>query len=147
VKFYATVASISEGSPSFILLATGILERSDVSHSRTIHQHCCHTRSRTLHTQSLSPRSGIGPHHQLYAALSDLSYKGEKRDKETALFSYAAAAEYKQDISISSQAQNSQHSSEPPGYPGPRLHNLLLSRVNARTSSPRTSIIASRSTR
>jgi hypothetical protein len=58
VKFYATVASISEGSPSFILLSTGILERSDTSLSRTIHQRCCFTRSRTLHTQSLSPRSG-----------------------------------------------------------------------------------------
>jgi hypothetical protein len=66
----------------------------------------------------------------MYAALSGLSSKGEKRDKETAMFSYTAAAEYKQDISISSQAQNSQHSSEPPGYPEPRLHNLLLSRVD-----------------
>jgi hypothetical protein len=53
VKFYATVASFSEGSASFILLATGILERSDTSLSRTIHRRCCRTRTRTLHTQSL----------------------------------------------------------------------------------------------
>jgi hypothetical protein len=32
-----------------------------------------------LHTQSLSPRSGIGPRHQLYAALSGLTSKGEKK--------------------------------------------------------------------
>jgi hypothetical protein len=100
VKFDATVASIPEGFPSFILLATGILERSDTSLSRTIHRCCCRTRSRTLHTQSLSPRSGIGPRHQLYAALSGLTSKGRKGDKEAALVSYAAAAEYKQDISI-----------------------------------------------
>jgi hypothetical protein len=100
VKFYATVASISKGSPSFILLVTGILKRSDASLSRTIHQRCCRTQSRTLHTQSLSPRSGIGPHHQLYAALSGLTSKGRKRDKEAALVSYAAATECKQDISI-----------------------------------------------
>jgi hypothetical protein len=100
VKFYATVASISEGSPSFILLATGILERSDASPSRTIHRCCCHTRSRTLHTQSLSPRSGIGPRHQLYATLSGLTSKGRKGDKEATLVSYAVAAiEYNQDIS------------------------------------------------
>jgi hypothetical protein len=90
-KFYATVASISEGSPSFILLSTGILERSDASLSRTIHRRCCRTRSRTLHTQSLSPRNGVGPRHQLYAALSGLSSKGRKRDKEAARVSYAAA--------------------------------------------------------
>jgi hypothetical protein len=87
------VASFSEGSPSFILLATGILERSDASFSRTIHRRCCRTRTRTLHTQSLSPRSGIGPHHQLYAALSSLTSEGRKRDKEAALVSYAAAEE------------------------------------------------------
>jgi hypothetical protein len=100
VKFYAIVASISEGSPSFILLATDILERSDASLSGTIHQCCCRTQTRTLHTQSLSPRSGIGSRHQLYAALSGLTSKGRKIDKEAARVSYAAAAEYKQDISI-----------------------------------------------
>jgi hypothetical protein len=42
----------------------------------------------------------------------------------------------------SSQSQSSQHSSEPLGHPGPRLQNLLPSRVDARTSSPRTSMIA-----
>jgi hypothetical protein len=52
-----------------------------------------------MHTQSLSPRSGIGPRHQLYAALSVLASKGRKGDKEAALVSYAAA-EYKQDISV-----------------------------------------------
>jgi hypothetical protein len=94
------VASISEGSPSFILLATGIFERSDASLSRTIHRRCCRIWSHTLHTQSLPPRSGIGPRHQLYAALSGLTSKGRKGDKEVALFSYAAAAaEYKQGIS------------------------------------------------
>jgi hypothetical protein len=98
-KFYATAAIISEGSPSFILLATGILERRDASLSRTIHRRWCRTRSRTLHTQSLPPRSGIGPHHQQYAALSGLTSKGRKRDKEAAMFSCAAAAEYKQGIS------------------------------------------------
>jgi hypothetical protein len=36
----------------------------------------------------------------LYAALSGLTSKGRKRDKEAALVSYAAAAEYNQDISI-----------------------------------------------
>jgi hypothetical protein len=81
VKFYAAVASFSEGSPSFILLATGILERSDTSLSRTIHRRCCRTWTRTLHTQSLSPRNGIGPRHQLYAALSGLASKGEKKRK------------------------------------------------------------------
>jgi hypothetical protein len=42
--------------------------------------------------------SGIGPRHQLYAALSGLTSKGRKGDKEAALVSYAAA-EYNQDIS------------------------------------------------
>jgi hypothetical protein len=92
-NFYATAASISEESPSFILHATGILERSDTSLSHTIHRHCCRTRTRTMHTQSLSPRSGIGPRHQLYAALSGLTSKGKKRDKEEARVSYVAAAE------------------------------------------------------
>jgi hypothetical protein len=141
------VASFSEGSPSFILLTTGILERSDASLSRTIHRRCCRTRTRTLHTQSLSPRSGIGPCHQLYAALSGLTSKGRKRDKEAARVSYAVAAEYYQDISIKFPTQSSQHSSKPPGHPGLRLHNLLLSRVDARTSSPRTLMIAITSTR
>jgi RNase P subunit RPR2 len=93
VKFYAAVASISEGSPSFILLATGILERSDTSFSRTIHRRYCRTWTRTLHTKNLSPRSGIGPRHQLYTALSGLTSKGRTRDKEAALVSYAAAVE------------------------------------------------------
>jgi hypothetical protein len=84
VKFYATVASFSEGSPSFILLTTGILERSDTSLSRTIHLFCCRTQTCIVHTQSLSPRSRIGPYHQLYAALSGLTSKGRKRDKEVA---------------------------------------------------------------
>jgi hypothetical protein len=75
-----------------MLLATGIIERSEASLSRTIHRRCCRTRTRTLHTQNLSPRSGIGPRHQLYAALCGLSSKGRKRDKEVALVSYAAAA-------------------------------------------------------
>jgi hypothetical protein len=82
VKFYATVASISEWSPSFILLATGILERSDASLSRTIHRRCCRTRTRTLHTQSLSPMSGIGPRHQLYVTLSGLTSKGKKETRK-----------------------------------------------------------------
>jgi hypothetical protein len=86
VKIYATVASLSEGSPSFILHSTGILERSDASLNRTIHRLCCHTRSRTLHTQSLSPRSGIGPCHQLYAALSGLTSKGEKETRKRLWF-------------------------------------------------------------
>jgi hypothetical protein len=93
VKFYATVASILEGSPSFILLATGILERSDTSLSRTIHRRCCRTQTRTLHTKSLSPRSGIGPRHQLYLALSGLTSKGRKKDKVAARVSYATEAE------------------------------------------------------
>jgi hypothetical protein len=79
VKFYATVASISKGSPSFILLATDILERSDASLSRTIHRRCCRTRTRTMHTQNLSPRNGIRPRHQLYAALSGLLLREKKR--------------------------------------------------------------------
>jgi hypothetical protein len=45
VKFYVAVASISEGSPSFILLAPDILERSDASLSLTIHQRGCRTRT------------------------------------------------------------------------------------------------------
>jgi hypothetical protein len=111
-KFYATVAIFSEGSPSFIFPATGILERSDASLGRTIRQCCCRTRPRTLHTQSLSPRSGIGPRHQLYAALSGLTSKGRKRGKEAALFSCAAATEYKQGISINiPKPQVSPHSS------------------------------------
>jgi hypothetical protein len=118
-KFYTTVAIFSEGSPSFILPATGNLERSDTSLSRIIRWRCSRTQSRTLHTQSLSPRSGIGPRHQLYAALSGLTSKGRKRDKEAALVSCAAAAEYKQGISISiPKSQVSQHSSEPPGHSG-----------------------------
>jgi hypothetical protein len=36
----------------------------------------------------------------MYAALSGLTSKGRKRDKEAALVSYVAAAECKQDISI-----------------------------------------------
>jgi hypothetical protein len=146
VKFYAMVASISEGSPTFILLATGILERSDASLSRTIHRRCCRTRTRTLHTQSLFTRSGIGPHHQLYAALSGLTSNGRKRDKRL----WFPMQQQQSIIKISpssSQAQSSQLSLEPPGHPGPRLHNLLLSRVGARTSSPRTSMIAVGSTR
>jgi hypothetical protein len=44
---------------------------------------------------------GVGSRHQLYAALSGLTSKGRKRRKEAALVSYAAAAaEYKEDISI-----------------------------------------------
>jgi hypothetical protein len=94
VKFYTAVGSISKGSPSFILLATSILERSDASVSRIIHRRCCRTQTRTLHTQSLSTRSEIGPCHQLYATLlSGLTSKGRKRDKEAALVSYAAAVE------------------------------------------------------
>jgi hypothetical protein len=136
------------GSPSFILPATCILERSDASLSCTIRRRCSRTRSRTLHTQSLSPRSGIGPRHQLYVALSGLTSKGRKRDKEAALVSCAAAAEYKQGISNNiPKSQVSQHSSEPLVTQGTRLHNLLLSRVGARTSSPRTSMIATGSMR
>jgi hypothetical protein len=93
VESYAAVASISEGPSSFILLATGILERSDASLSRAIHQRCFRTRTRNLHTQSLSPRSGIGPRHQLYAALSGLTSKRKERDKEEAWVSYTAAVE------------------------------------------------------
>jgi hypothetical protein len=93
VKFYTAVASISEGSPSLILLATDIIERSDASLSRTIHRRCCRTRTHTLHTQSLSPRSGIGPRHELYAAFSGLTSKGKKRDKEEARVPYAAVEE------------------------------------------------------
>jgi hypothetical protein len=63
----------------FILLATGKLERSDVSLSRISRRCCSRTRTRTLHTQSLSPRSGIGPRHQLYAALSGLPSKGKRK--------------------------------------------------------------------
>jgi hypothetical protein len=37
--------------------------------------------------------SGIGPRHQLYVALSGLTSKGRKRDKEAAQVSYAAAVE------------------------------------------------------
>jgi hypothetical protein len=63
--------------------------------------------------------SGIGPRHQLYAALSGLTSKGKKRDKEAALVSWAAAAEYKQGISNNiPKSQVSQHSSESPGHPG-----------------------------
>jgi hypothetical protein len=148
VKFYATVASISEGSPFFILLATCILERSNASLSRTIHWRCWRTRTRTLHTQSLSPRSGIGPCHQLYVALSGLTSKGRKR--ETRKWLRFPMQQQQSIIKISptsSQPQSSQHSSEPPGHPGPRLHNLLLSRVDARNSSHRTSMIAIESTR
>jgi hypothetical protein len=36
----------------------------------------------------------------VYATFSGLTSKGRKRDKEAALVSYAAATEYKQDISI-----------------------------------------------
>jgi hypothetical protein len=86
VKFYATVTSNSKGSPSFILLATGIVEQSDTSLSRTIHRRCCRTQTRTLHTQSLSPRSGIGPRHQLYVALSGLTSKGKKRQGSSSGF-------------------------------------------------------------
>jgi hypothetical protein len=43
--------------------------------------------TRTLHTQSLSPRSGIGPRHQLYVALSGLTSKGKEIDKEATLVS------------------------------------------------------------
>jgi hypothetical protein len=119
-KFYATVAIFSEGSPSFILPSTGKLERSDVSLSRTTRRRCSRTRTRTLHTQSLSLRSGIGPRQQLYAALSGLTSKGKEIDKEAALVSWAAAAaEYKQGISINiPKSQVSHHSSESPGHPG-----------------------------
>jgi hypothetical protein len=147
VKFYAAVASISKGSPSFILLATGILERSDGSLSRTIHRRCCRTQTHTRHTQSLSQRSGIGPRHQLYAALSGLTSKGRKETRQRLWF---PTQQQQSKIKIppsSSQPQSSQHSSEPPGHPGSCLHNLLLSRVDARTSSLRTSMIAIGSTR
>jgi hypothetical protein len=100
VKFYATVASNSEGSPSFILLATCILERSDASLGRIIHRHCCRTRSRTLHTQSLSPRCGIGPRHQLYAALSSLHLKAERETTKRLWFPMQQQQSTKQDISI-----------------------------------------------
>jgi hypothetical protein len=60
---------------------TGILEQSDASLIRTICRRCCHSRTCSLHTQSQSPRSGIGPRHQLYAALSGQTSKGKKRDK------------------------------------------------------------------
>jgi hypothetical protein len=145
VKFYATVASNSEGSPSFILLSTDILERSDASLSRTIHRLCCRTRS--LHTQSLSPRSGIGPRHQLYAALSGLSSKGGKETRKRLWFPMLQQQSINKISPTDSQSQSSQHSSEPPGHPGPRLHNLLPTRVDARSSSPRTSMIATGSTR
>jgi hypothetical protein len=79
-------ASISEGYPTFILIATCILERSDASLCRTIHLHCCRTRTCTLHTQSLSPRSGMGPHHQLYVALSGLTSKGRKETRKRLWF-------------------------------------------------------------
>jgi hypothetical protein len=147
VKFYATVASISEGFPSFILLSTGILERSDASLSRTIHRRCGCTRPRTLHTQSLSPRSGIGPRHQLYAALSILSSKGEKRQGSGSGFLCSSSRVKTRYLHQVPDPQSSPHSSETPGHPGPHLHNLLLSRVDARTSSPRTSMIAIGSTR
>jgi hypothetical protein len=122
VKFYATVASISEGSPFFILLATCILERSNASLSRTIHWRCWRTRTRTLHTQSLSPRSGIGPCHQLYVDLSGLTSKGRKRDKKAARVSYAAAAEYNQDISNK--------------FPTPKLSTQLGTTWSPRAPSP-----------
>jgi hypothetical protein len=149
VKIYATVASILEGSPSFILPTTSILELSDASLSRTIHRRCFRTQSRTLHTQSLSPRSGIGPCHQLYAALSGLTSKGGKETKKRLWF----PQQQQQQQSIikisppSSQAQSCQLSSEQLGHTGSRLHNLLPSRVDARTSSPRTSMVAIGSTR
>jgi hypothetical protein len=141
------VASFSEGSPSFILLATGILERSDASLSHTIHRRCCRTQTRTMHTQSLSPRNGIGPRHQLYASLSGLTSKGEKETRKRLGF---LMQRQQSNINISprrSQSQISQHSSETPGHPGPRLHNLLPSRVDVRTSSPHTSMIAIGSTK
>jgi hypothetical protein len=123
VKFYAAVASISEGSPSFIILATGILEWSDASLSRTIRRCCCRTRTRTLHTQSLSLRSGIGPRHQLYATLSGLTSKGRKTDKEAALVSYAVAVEQYQDISIK--------------IPTPKLLTQLKTNWSPKAPSPR----------
>jgi hypothetical protein len=147
VKFYAMVASISEGSPSFILLATGILERSDASLSCTIHRRCCRTRSRTLHTQSLSPRSGIGPRHLPYAALSGLTSKGRKETRKRLWFPMQQQQSKTRYLHQVSYSQNFQHGSEPPSHPGPRLLNLLLSSVDARTSSPRTSMIAIGSTR
>jgi hypothetical protein len=119
VKFYTTVASISEGSPSFILLATCILEQSDTSLSRTIHRHCCRTRTRTLHTQSLSPRSGIGPRHQLYVDLSGLTYKGRKRDKEALGFPMQQHQSIIKISPTSSQPQSSQLSLEPLVTQGP----------------------------
>jgi hypothetical protein len=45
-------------------------------------------------------------------------------------------------ISIKIPTQSSQHSSEAPGNPGPHHHNLPPSRVDERTSSPRTLMIA-----
>jgi hypothetical protein len=145
VKFYAAVDSISEGSPSFILLATGILERSDASLSCTIHRRCCRTRTRTLHTQSLSPRSGIGPHHQLYVAC--LTSKGRKVTRKRLWFPMQQQLSIIKISPSVSQTQSSQHSLKPPDHPGSRLHNLLRSRVDARTSSPRTSMTAIGSTR
>jgi hypothetical protein len=141
------VAIISEGSPSFILLSICILEQSDASLSRTIHRRCGRTRSRTLYTQSLSPRSGIGPRHQLYAALSGLSSKGEKRQGSSFSFLCSSSRVKTRYLHQVLDPQSSHHSSETPGHPGPRLHNLLLSRVDARTSTPRTSMIAIGTTR
>jgi hypothetical protein len=83
----------------------------------------------------------------MYASLKGLTSKGKKRDKEEARVSYAAAVEQQQDISIKIPTQSSQHSSKPPGNLGPRLHNLPPFRVDARTSSPHTSIIAIESAR
>jgi hypothetical protein len=81
-----------------------------------------------LHTQSLSPRSGISPPHQLYVALSGLTSKGRKRDKEAARVSYAAAAvEYKQDISNK--------------FPTPKLSTQLGTTWSPRAPSPQPTLV------
>jgi hypothetical protein len=91
----------------------------------------------------------MGPRHQPYAALSGLTSKGEKSiDKETAGVSYATVAEYKQGIFFNNPKPKSLNTTRIQLVTQKaRHHLLLLSRVDARTSSPRTSMITTGSTR
>jgi hypothetical protein len=78
IRAYAAVSSIPKESPSLLFTPTGILERSITSLSRSIHLYCCRSQTRTLHTERLSPRNGIGSCHQQYASFKWLITKGSQ---------------------------------------------------------------------
>jgi hypothetical protein len=92
VKFYAAVASISVGSPSFILLATDILAKRRIPQSYHPSALLSYSDSYPAHSKSI-PKEWDRSTSPTVCSFKWPNSEGRKGDKEAARVSYAAVAE------------------------------------------------------